>query len=448
MLKQKIEGELRTINWASKKFTQPESRWGITDKEFFAVVWGIEHFAYYLRGNKFKVITDHKAIEYFRDKKALGTLRLERMRDRLEEYNMDIEYRQGSLMIEADALSRMYEGREHEREERKELIRQGHREDEAHIGLQPLVKKMEKEYIWTDMNKLAKEVIDTCEVCRSNRQKTNGGEIFVSTERPLEKIGMDLVFIGQDTPILTMKDYYTRKIWMWPLKNKTQEEIAESINKFLEVEEKPEMIITDCGKEFDNNTVKELLNSIGVLHHMTSPENHRANGRIERLHRDLNNYVRKRTTESDNIDVEIVTREFVRSHNASWTRSIGMAPDEAWDNPFDPNLQEINSPESKYAKEFKKKKREVFKVGEQIRLRRSEVELKDKLGPRYDAIGTIKEVLDNDAYLVQEEITGKIKKRGQKFLAKFYPRDEHIDREGERDSHKAGDNNEQHSDSS
>jgi hypothetical protein len=59
---------------------------GITEKEFLAMSWGIEQFDYYLRGRKFTVITDHTALKAMKTKPIFGNLRLERMRERLQQY--------------------------------------------------------------------------------------------------------------------------------------------------------------------------------------------------------------------------------------------------------------------------------------------------------------------------------------------------------------------------
>ena len=53
---------------ASKKLTRTEERYGITEKEMLAVFWGIKKFEYELRGRKFILETDHKALEKFRKK--------------------------------------------------------------------------------------------------------------------------------------------------------------------------------------------------------------------------------------------------------------------------------------------------------------------------------------------------------------------------------------------
>lgn len=55
--------------------------------------WVISHFEYYLRGRKFKVITDHSALTSALKKEIYGNQKLERMRECLQEFNFSIEYK-------------------------------------------------------------------------------------------------------------------------------------------------------------------------------------------------------------------------------------------------------------------------------------------------------------------------------------------------------------------
>ncbi|WUR04703.1 reverse transcriptase domain-containing protein [Vairimorpha necatrix] len=61
LMQKNDEEEWGPVQWASKKFTPTESKYGISEKEMYAIYWGIKKFEYELRGRKFKVETDHKA---------------------------------------------------------------------------------------------------------------------------------------------------------------------------------------------------------------------------------------------------------------------------------------------------------------------------------------------------------------------------------------------------
>ena len=98
-------GVERTVAFASRAFSGSEKNWSTTEKEAFAVIWGLEHFNAYVYGHKVIVYTDHRALQWLRDiKNPCG--KLARWILKLEEFDYTIVHRPGSLMAHADALSR------------------------------------------------------------------------------------------------------------------------------------------------------------------------------------------------------------------------------------------------------------------------------------------------------------------------------------------------------
>lgn len=46
VLQQLVDNELKVIDWGSKRLSSAERKYGITEKEFLAMSWGVEHFDY------------------------------------------------------------------------------------------------------------------------------------------------------------------------------------------------------------------------------------------------------------------------------------------------------------------------------------------------------------------------------------------------------------------
>ena len=78
LLQQDAEGRWVPIQWASKKLTRTEERYGITEKKMLAVFWKIKKFEYELRGRKIILETDHKALEKIREKPYFENNRVNR----------------------------------------------------------------------------------------------------------------------------------------------------------------------------------------------------------------------------------------------------------------------------------------------------------------------------------------------------------------------------------
>lgn len=219
------DGEKRIIKPASAKLKKNELNWGITEKEMFAVVWAIKKFELYLKGRRFKIITDHKASIWLKDKDDFGNKRIQRWMEALQEFDFVIEYKPGVEMHEVDALSRINYDEDLQEENRKmsetqrNLIVKVHL-DVAHRGPEVTEYELRKRAtVWPNQNSHIKQIIDECEVCSKNKNKNKGGEEFIDTSRRLEIMGVDILEV-KETYILLVIDYFTRYAFGTVLKSK------------------------------------------------------------------------------------------------------------------------------------------------------------------------------------------------------------------------------------
>nr|CAH8829254.1 unnamed protein product [Trichobilharzia regenti] len=100
------DGQIRVIAYASRMLDKRETRYSTTRREMLALVYFLSYFRHYLLGRKFRVRTDHKALQWlqnFRD--ADG--QLARWQERLQEFDFICEYRPGKRHGNADSLSRL-----------------------------------------------------------------------------------------------------------------------------------------------------------------------------------------------------------------------------------------------------------------------------------------------------------------------------------------------------
>ena len=436
-LQQEISGRVKTIGWASRKLSEAEKKLGITEKEFLAVGWGIEYFDYYLRGKRFKVVTDHRALLACKTKENFGNLKLERMRMRLQQYDFDMEYVPGRELVDADALSRLddQEGPYLEEElrskrllkdrdgnhfwknskgecrvlprieERVDLIKKAHETETRHGGIDATLYQIQKVHSWRGISEDVKEVIKNCDCCTRNDQKTLGGEEFVSTSKPMEIVAMDLLQITQQFPVLTFIDYYTRMVKAVPLESKEPSEVIGGLRKIFNELGTPEKIISDNGKEFVNGTCARFFAERKIVHHTVPPEKHQSNGRVERCHRDIWQYLRKMgiNENTPRTEIEKAINEAVERHNKNFHRALGKAPSEVWEDPEQENAASANATDGKYAITFKKLKREKFETGQQVYVQALWPESSKKLNEKYTKEGKIVWCLDNDSYLVNVE---------------------------------------------
>lgn len=99
-------GSDKPIAYASRTLNSSELNYSTIEKELLAIVWACKYFRPYLFGRKFKIITDHKPLQWIMSLKEPNS-RLTRWRLKLSEYDFSVVYKQGKLNTNADALSRL-----------------------------------------------------------------------------------------------------------------------------------------------------------------------------------------------------------------------------------------------------------------------------------------------------------------------------------------------------
>eukprot|EP01127_Copromyxa_protea_P013624 TRINITY_DN368_c0_g1_i14.p2 TRINITY_DN368_c0_g1~~TRINITY_DN368_c0_g1_i14.p2 ORF type:complete len:594 (+),score=103.02 TRINITY_DN368_c0_g1_i14:3196-4977(+) len=100
VLSQKFpEGE-RVIAYASRRLSDGEKKYAITQLEALAVVWAVKQFRDpYLMSHKFKLVTDHRALLQLQNMNPSSNRTLQRWSMELAEFDMEIVYRPGSELV-------------------------------------------------------------------------------------------------------------------------------------------------------------------------------------------------------------------------------------------------------------------------------------------------------------------------------------------------------------
>lgn len=106
VLSQGSIGSDRPVAYASRTLNDSEMNYSTIEKELLAIVWATKYFRPYLFGRKFKIITDHKPLQWLLNLREPNS-RLTRWRLKLAEYNFTIIYKKGKANTNADALSRV-----------------------------------------------------------------------------------------------------------------------------------------------------------------------------------------------------------------------------------------------------------------------------------------------------------------------------------------------------
>ena len=109
LMQQNNEKNWELLSCASRYLSEYEAKYSTNELELLAIVWAVEHFRNYIYGEKFEVVSDHKALETAlksnHGNKTYSS-RLTRWIDRLLPFEMEVIHQPGRTMGLADYLSR------------------------------------------------------------------------------------------------------------------------------------------------------------------------------------------------------------------------------------------------------------------------------------------------------------------------------------------------------
>ena len=106
VLSQKQKNGENVIAYASKVLQKGQRNYSATKRELFAVVFFTSYFKEFLLGQKFQIITDHRALVWLYSFKEPDAI-VARWLEKLSMFNFEIVHRPGKTIANADALSRL-----------------------------------------------------------------------------------------------------------------------------------------------------------------------------------------------------------------------------------------------------------------------------------------------------------------------------------------------------
>jgi predicted nuclease of restriction endonuclease-like RecB superfamily len=187
-------------------------------------------------------------------------------------------------------------------------------------------------------------------------------------------------------------DYFSRKVWATATKTKEAKKTIKFLSKIKE-NIKIKTIVTDNGREFSNERVKNWCLENNVNHEFSIPYYHQSNGRVERVNRTLRDACRKVQGSTKK-----KLRKIVDAYNKTTHRGIGMAPDEALK---EENYNRVVENVERYKKEFLGKNRGIvkLKVGQKVLIKNEE--RLGKMDDEFREEGVVIENVYGDIYKIR-----------------------------------------------
>lgn len=153
-----------------------------------------------------------------------------------------------------------------------------------------------------------------------------------------ERLACDLVdvsnleeFNKHNNYILTAIDYFSRKVWARPLKNKEAETIRDGLESiFNEMTIKPHILQSDNGGEFKNYDTKAWLRDQNIKPVYSLPYSPESNGLIENFNKQLRKMMREIFIRTNNLNWVDYLQQIINNKNETYNSTIKAKPNLIW----------------------------------------------------------------------------------------------------------------------
>jgi hypothetical protein len=295
---------MQPIGFFSEKFSPQATRWSTIEQEAYAVYAAVKNFAYYLHCKEFVLETDHNNLLFM----ELSVVpKIIRWRIYLQSFLFLIRHIPGKMNSVADWLSR-WEDKDSSNQgqvlsevtdtdpsailpkyrDKYELLREVHGGRMGHFGTRKT---------WLLLNELfpghqvsyamVAEFVATCAICQKDRLgMVDFIEPVVRHLKPDHRrsvLGVDtLTVTPQDETgckyVIVATNHFTKFVVLTPAKNHDALSVATALFSYFCCFGLVDVIMTDPGTEFANETVDLLHKWLGVRHRFSLVDRHESNG--------------------------------------------------------------------------------------------------------------------------------------------------------------------------
>lgn len=180
-------------------------------------------------------------------------------------------------------------------EEQLETIQNYHLGKTNHRGILETYQKLKRKYYWPNMLVDIQKYINNCDICQQNKYERNPYQIIDNlTQNP--KYPFDILHIDtltlENRKYLTLIDAFSKFAQLIYLKSLSAVDVTNALIQYFSLYQIPDGITFDSGTEFNNNLVKDLLNTYNIKIHTTCVDNPKSNGLIERFHSTIIEHLR------------------------------------------------------------------------------------------------------------------------------------------------------------
>jgi len=172
----------------------------------------------------------------------------------------------------------------------------------GHLAYNNTLHKIASRYYWDKMTSEIMEYVKKCARCQKHGRKKLNEELYpvAVSAKPFDRIALDVKHVQTSRSghryIIAGIDYLTKYVEARALRFQTASEIALFLYEDIICRHGcPTIIVSDNGKPFLSNLIKQVCRNYSILHKTTTPYNPQSNGLIERFNRTLGQILQKRS---------------------------------------------------------------------------------------------------------------------------------------------------------
>ena len=171
----------------------------------------------------------------------------------------------------------------------------GCHDDVGHQGRMRTLSLLRERFYWPGMQTEAMQHVQQCTRCLRRKTSSHVAPLQpIHVTQPLELVHMDYLSLepskGNIENVLVITDHFTRYALAYPSKTQTAQATARILwDNFICHYGFPEKFISDQGRNFESDLIKELCKIAGVKKLHTTPYHPQGNGQCERFNSTLCN---------------------------------------------------------------------------------------------------------------------------------------------------------------
>ena len=177
----------------------------------------------------------------------------------------------------------------------RERALSGCHDDVGHQGILRTLSLLRERFYWPGMQEEATQYVMRCSRCLRRKTPPQVAPLQpILVTQPLELVHMDYLSLepskGNIENVLVITDHFTRYALAYPSKTQTAQATARILwDNFICHYGFPEKFISDQGRNFESDLIKELCKIAGVKKIHTTPYHPQGNGQCERFNSTLCN---------------------------------------------------------------------------------------------------------------------------------------------------------------